>query len=266
MARRAKNKRRNSRRAGNLVPTLKKGLLSRKTLIVLIIAGIFFTCFILVRNYLCNSPEFIVKETQVEGESIANSYLSRELSDVGLDDNIFALSIKNIEKSIKNSYFEIKDIRVERIFPNKLILYVIKRKAIALIGSKYHYPVDEEGMVLKDVSRTRREGLPLIRGIYLTKRDIGKKCASPKLAKSLKLLKELAKSNIPESYDISEIDAAGRKNLSFYIDDGLEIKIGGDNFRNRLKQLGKVLNDPDIDLKGIRYIDLRFKDVVIGPK
>jgi len=265
MARRIKNKRR-TRRAGNLVPTLKKGLFSQKTLIVLIIAGILFTCFVLVRNYLYNSPEFIVKETQVEGEGIGDSYLSRELSDVGLEENIFALSIKNIEKSIKNSHFEVKDIRVERIFPNKLILYIIKRKAIALIGSRYHYPVDEEGMVLKDVSRTRREGLPLIKGIYLTKRDIGKKCTSPKLAKSLKLLEELARSNISESYDISEIDAAGRKNLSFYINDGLEIKIGGDNFRNRLKRLEKVLNDPDVDLKGVRYIDLRFKDAVIGPK
>lgn len=245
---------------------IKRNLPSRKVLIILTVAVILCACLILIGKYLYNSPEFIIKEVDVVGEGVTGSYLSEELSHVGLGENIFAINIKDTERSIKNDYFEVKDICVERTFPNRLIFHVNRRKTTALISSGYYYPVDKEGVILKDVSRTGPDGLPVIRGVYLTRRDIGKKCSSPKLVKSLILLEELSKSKILESYNVSIIDAASSNNLSFYIDDGLQIKIGGGSFADRLKLLEKVLDDPDVDLMGIRYIDLRFKDVIIGPK
>lgn len=257
---------RRKRSARGAIPAIKKVLLSRKASVVLIVVVILITCVVLVRNYIYNSPEFIVKEIELRGDGVEDSHLSEELSNKAVDENIFSVNINRIARSIKDDYFEVKNISVERIFPDKLVFHVEKRKAIALISSRYYYPVDEEGVILKGGSKNRSGDLPVITGIYLREKDIGRTILNAGLEKSLTLLNELSKSGVSDSYNISSIDADNSRNLSFYIDDGVQIKIGGDDFRARLRNLKKVLEDPEVDLKDIRYVDLRFKDVIIGPK
>ena len=259
-------KRKSKRRARKAVPAAKKILFSPGTLSILIVALILITGFFIARNYFLNSPDFIIKEVELRGENVPGSYLADELSRMAVSENIFAVNLKDIENSVKRDYFEIKDIHVKRILPDKMVFYVERRKAIALLNSKQYYSVDDEGMILKDASENRLERLPVIKGINVREKDIGKRLISPAWGKVRELLEELSKTGIAESYDISQIDAANSGNLSFYIDDGLQIKIGGEDFKKRLGDLKRVLSDPEIDSSDISYIDLRFKDIVIGPK
>ena len=46
----------------------------------------------------------------------------------------------------------------------------------------------------------------------------------------------------------------------------MEIKIGNNHFIERLKILDQTLKTLALDTAKIRYIDLRFDDVVIGPR
>ena len=48
--------------------------------------------------------------------------------------------------------------------------------------------------------------------------------------------------------------------------DGIEIRIGNNHFIERLKILDQTLRTLALDAAKIRYIDLRFDDVVIGPR
>jgi len=259
-------KRKSKRPSRKVAPAAKKVLFSPRRISILIVALILATGLFIVRNYFLNSPDFIIKEVELRGENVPGSYLADELSRMAVDENMFAVNLKDIESSVKRDYFEIKDIHVKRIFPNKMVFFIERRKAIALLSSKQYYSVDDEGMILKDVSKNRRERLPVIKGIHVREKDIGKRLISPAWGKAQKLLEELSKTGIAESYDISQIDVANSRNLYFYIDDGLQIKIGGEDFKKRLRNLKRVLSDPEIDSSDIRYIDLRFKDIVIGPK
>jgi len=260
-------KRKSRKRRQKAQPAARKRIvISRKAIVALVVLLILGTCFMLVRNYLLNSPEFIVSEVELRGEGLTDSYLYTELVRKGADENIFSVDVRDIEHSIKSGYFEVKDLRVEKVLPDKLIFHIDKRIPIALIGSRYYYPVDADGMILKSMGKRMREGLPLIRGINVDERDVGKVFDSVKLVRSLELLRELSASGLVETFDITSIDAASSRNLSFYIDGGVEVKMGGNNFKDRLINLKKVLGDPEIHLADIRYIDLRFKDVVVGPK
>jgi cell division protein FtsQ len=239
---------------------------SRKIIVTVGSIVVVVVFLVLVRNYFHRSDAFTIQDVSLKGEGVAGSYLAGELSRIGVGQNIFLTDIKRIETSIKRDYFDVKDIRVQRIFPNKLIFFVEKRKPIALIKSSYYYPVDEEGIVLREVSSSIQEPLPLIEGIHVGRRDVGRRKSSKRLTKALHLLEVMKIAGIFENHNVSKIYAPNSSNLSFYIDDGLQIKIGGEKFQERLNVFKKTLRESDIKLREIAYIDLRFKDVVIGPK
>jgi len=69
-----------------------------------------------------------------------------------------------------------------------------------------------------------------------------------------------------QEHEIHMVDVSDEKNLSLYIEDGIEIKIGGEKFRERLNRFNKTFESGKVDKNRIRYIDLRFGDVIIGPK
>ena len=89
---------------------------------------------------------------------------------------------------------------------------------------------------------------------------------NPKIRNAFLLLDALDESSTLSDYTVTAIDVSSYRNLSFYLENGIEVKIGGEDFPNRLKKLKITLANPDLDKENIKYIDLRFKGVVIGPK
>ena len=69
------------------------------------------------------------------------------------------------------------------------------------------------------------------------------------------------------AYILKVVDIADPGNLSFFFDDvNIEIKIGNEDFRNRLDVLVTVLEQISMDIDKFKYIDLRFEDPIIGPR
>jgi cell division septal protein FtsQ len=109
--------------------------------------------------------------------------------------------------------------------------------------------------------------MPVISGIsigFLEKE--GRKIDSKNLKLALSLLSEIKRSRFARDYAIASIDASDAANLSFYLANGLEIRIGCEQFRERLNKLRKVLKDPRLATDRIKYIDLRFEGASIAPK
>jgi hypothetical protein len=89
---------------------------------------------------------------------------------------------------------------------------------------------------------------------------------SRRINEALTLLKEITSSGILDTHTLVEIDIASIRNAIFFLEDGLEIKIGHEDYAKRLDNLKGVLGDPKLKTVDIMYIDLRFKEPVIGPK
>jgi len=83
---------------------------------------------------------------------------------------------------------------------------------------------------------------------------------------ALLLLREIKKTRFIRAHTLMKIDVSDRRNVSFYIEDGLEIKIGDSNFKTRLDALDGALASINIDDDRVKYVDLRFDDVVLGTK
>ena len=84
--------------------------------------------------------------------------------------------------------------------------------------------------------------------------------------KAVKLADIIKQSRILRGHWLTHIDISDPNNFSLLVDGQIEIRIGGGHFMERLKILDQTLKSVMLDSSKIRYIDLRFDDVVIGPR
>ncbi len=233
-------------------------------LLLLSIAGL---CLFTYRM-LYRSDYFIVKEARIEWYGSEPSMRPYEaLLNTGVGRNIFNVDIDSESKSILAEYPEIKGARITRNFPDRLTLTIEPRLAIAQVGERSFFLVDREGVILSGMQDSIREDLPVISGIgWKAFRKVGQRESSSRMARVLLLLDAANETGFTKNHSISRIDASDYRNVSFFIDDGLEIKIGRSNFKERLGSLERTLVSISLDRDDIKYVDLRFNDVVLGTR
>ena len=228
------------------------------------------TAFTGIKNFLYRSDYFRLKAIDIEDAFLDDrsiSSISAHLINLYKDRNIFRLNLKYIEEYLRTSNPDTKEIVVSIKPPDTLAIKMKSRKPIAIVRGERYYPIDEDGVVLSGLQVVSFKDLPVIEGVDVAP---GAKKAARNSSKNLKfaidLIKELKRSVFIARYGVDTIDAGNPKNLSFYLRNGVEIRIGFENFRERLVMLDNTLRDPRLLLDRIMYIDLRFKDVIIGPK
>jgi cell division septal protein FtsQ len=153
------------------------------------------------------------------------------------------------------------------MLPDKLSVSLKYRKPVAVIRNDRMMAVDDEGFVLPSIDTTPLSGLVFIDGIRVKRDGNNVKAVSPKnLALALGLLKAIVASKTISAQGVASIDASKITSLSFYFKNGVEIKIGCENFDRRIGLLESTLKDPRLAIDRVKYIDVRFEEVVIGPK
>jgi cell division septal protein FtsQ len=232
-------------------------------LIFLVVVLLLFRAFIHGSNY------FDLRHVDTKG--IQDRALSRSIGSEILKNNrgknVFDINIQAIAKYLAFKYQDAKDVSVVRSLPDKLTIIFRFRVPVALLADGKNYPVDREGYIVLNVDEKAVKDLPVISGIESRYEErIGRKNASKNLISALELLKEIRGARFMSKHRLIRIDARDVKGLAFFIDDGLEVRIGNENLKERLSVLRKTLGDPRVIVSRIRYIDLRFEDVVIGPK
>lgn len=237
--------------------------------VVLIVIG--FGIFGWLRAIARESPYFKINRIEIAiiGRVPLTNNTIRELLSIHKGRNMFDVDLKATRNYIVANYPEIREVVINRVLPNKLVLTVKPRKPVAQI-SMYSgfYLVDVEGVVIPGVRGLALEGLPIINGAdpRFISTNVGKRFNYMGLKRALKLLEIIKQMRFSQDHEIHMIDITDEKNLSLYIEGGIEIKIGGEDFGERLEMLNKTFNAGRLDKNQIRYIDLRFGNVVIGPK
>lgn len=179
--------------------------------------------------------------------------------------NIFTVDLKKESVYISELYSAYKKIRLSRILPNYLRVDFVKRKPQAYI-KLYKYLCVDEDLVLFDMPDKMAEpDLPLITG--LETKIFGPKGGSKynisELALAIDIIKEAKMNRTLKDYKIKIVNVPNINNASFFISEGLEIKIGAGDIKNKIDILGNLLIQAKKELVNIKYIDLRFKEAVI---
>ncbi|MDO8436438.1 MAG: cell division protein FtsQ/DivIB [bacterium] len=229
-----------------------------------------FTMLLLVKAFLYNSDYFKLKSVETKSSFIDHGtaeWINNEMLRLYKDKNVFKINLKNAARMVQASYPDSKEVDVRIALPDKLLISLKFRRPVALIRDERYYPIDEEGYVLPSVDARSLKELPVILGVdvrYDARR--GRRNTSRNLDLALSLLKAVKKFKFLDEYGVNTINADDVKNMTFYLKTGTEIRIGPEDFEGRLSRLEKTLKDQRLVFDKIKYIDVRFKDVIIGPK
>ena len=245
-----------------------KDVIMSKAMTILVVVLFLIFAAMLVKAFLHKSDYFKLRAVDIKASFLdprAASSISNRVFNAYRSMNVFNINLKYIAQNIQNSYGDVRDVVVSISLPDKLAISLKLRRPVALIKSGKFYPVDEDGVILPGGSRVDAlNDLPVISGLDIRTINSNLTCRNLKL--TLKLLGEIRLTRSLSPLGVASISVYDPRNMSFCLKNGIEIRIGQENFRERLNLLGKALRDSRLVLDNIRYIDVRFKDIIVGPK
>jgi len=237
---------------------------------LLLVASLFIAISFGIRAMILNVPYFMVKEIRItKGKLTAyntDAFKKHELLKKVKGESIFKVNIEKIAVVLKKEHPEFKTLKVNRIMPNIIGLELEVRVPLVMVKYNNYYPVDSDGVLLSP--DTKVDGtLPVIIGLeFLKKPKVGEKVESKQLKSVLQAYKILRSANVIKKYGIKGIEVSNIKNLVIYLGNNLEVRIGEGKLADELKKLENVLKDSKVDKNNLRYVDLRFEDVVLGTR
>jgi len=241
---------------------------SVKVISFAVIGGVFILLAWTVKEIFTKTDFFNIRDIKLVGARSDDVNLPKEkLIQMVKDTHIKDVDLSSFHKRLMSLTPQIKQATVIKEYPNRLLIKVTRRKPIAQIGAVQYYLVDKDGLVFSRSYSVPQESLPIIKGLDVNiSKYTGRKCNSQKLRQALNLVMVMYNTRFNFRHEVVIVDASDRKNILFYIEDGVEVRIGSDNFNKRLNLLSKTLQEAKPDLSRVKYIDTRFDGIVIGPR
>ena len=205
-------------------------------------------------DLILRSPYLAVRETVVRGCKELTEKEILTMAAVRPSANIIAVNPDAIARRIRSNPW-ISDVFIGREFPDRLIIVIRERTAVALLQREGGlYLLDGDGSPFKKLESGDEASLPVLTGFVS-----GGRTNEPLVKQSISLLNYLAGSNgRPDIGTISEVHGNETFGLSLFTDRGLCLQLGFDGFESKFQRLTPVMADLDRkNLKvGFLLIDL----------
>lgn len=142
---------------------------------------IFFIGSIWGLNYFYNSSYFKIKDIQVEGNLYYSSDEVTDLISNIIGTNIFEVDKKKVEDIISGGLVQLKEVALNKIFPDNIIIELEERKPYLKIGYRNDiFIMDDEGLVIGKINpgdEEKYEDLLLVWNVAKQSVGIGEKIA-----------------------------------------------------------------------------------------
>jgi cell division protein FtsQ len=236
------------RRAGGVIRELGRVILL--TGIITVIA----TALLIGYDWIIRCPYLTVRETVVRGCKELTEKEIMTLAAVRPSANILAVNPDAIARRIRSNPW-IREVSVGREFPDRLVIVVRERTAVALLqGEGGLTLLDSNGASFKKLDSGDEANLPVLTGFVS-----GGRTNEALIKNALALLTYLEGAKVtPTIGAVSEIHGNDTFGLSLFTDTGLCLQLGFDGFESKFQRLTPVIADLDRkNLKvGFLLIDL----------
>jgi cell division protein FtsQ len=194
-------------------------------------------------------PLFLLKNIKIKGASqLPEAEILKKIYPY-LSSSIFTTDMEKVKDAITAHAF-VKDVRVKRVFPFSILIDVKERVPSALwVGSAGDIRVlDEEGSPYRGLSKGPTNGLLVI--------NAGEKSAARSIFREVS---QWDREGIVKRDSLSEVMYREGNMTLFSLDDGVEIILGKEDQKDRLKRAIAVLDDAKKRGLLIKCIDARFE-------
>jgi cell division protein FtsQ len=213
-------------------------------------------------RWLLTTQRFAVARVEVRGASRMSPEQVMAAAAIPRGTNIFRLDTADVIDRIE-ALPEIRRADVVRELPNRVVISVEERRPFTLVhGGRLHW-MDEEGRLLGTSPSAVSSPLPVISGLTADELASMRTSPGPKARAAIAVIRALIRSG-GLTAEISEIDMSRREGPVLYTIDGVEVRLGNEDWEERLQRLEGVL--AQVATQDVRAVDLRFRDQVVFQK
>jgi cell division protein FtsQ len=211
-------------------------------------------------HWLLTTQRFAVASVEVRGVSRVPADQILAVAAIPRGTNIFKLDTLGVIDRVE-SLPEVRRADVVRELPDRVVISVEERRPFTLVhGGRLHW-MDEEGRLLGASPEAVAPPMPVISGLSADELASMRASPGPKARAAIGVIRALLRSGTGLTAEISEIDMSRREGPVLYTIDGVEVRLGTEDWDERLARLEGVLTQ--IATQDVRTVDLRFRDQVV---
>jgi cell division protein FtsQ len=245
-------RRRRSRTRARLTPRL--GLLLVALLLTAgVAAGV---------RWLLVSPRFALAAVDVRGAHRVPVDRIVEAADLPAGISIFAVDPRAVVARVE-ALPEVRRAEVIRALPNRMTIVVEERRPFTLLHTGRLHWVDEEARAIGEERHAVVPPVPLITGLTEAEVSAMRTAPGPKAQVAIAVIQTLLRSGSSLTEEIAEVDVRRDDGPVLYTIDGIEIRLGNEDWSDRLARLEGVLAQVARDEAPVSVVDLRFRDQVV---
>jgi cell division protein FtsQ len=242
------------RRRARRVPDLAR--VARVALVLVVVAGVILGAV----HWVTTSPRFAVSSIDVRGASRVPVARILDAAAIAPGANLWTIDGRAVVARIEG-LAEVRRADLVRELPNRVTIVVEERRPFTLVHAGRLHWMDEDGRVLGEESRAVAPEVPVISGLSEDELASMRTSPGPKARAAIALIRALLRSGSALTAEISEIDMSRAEGPVLYTVDGVEVRLGAEEWDERLARLEGVL--AQVATQDVNGVDLRFKDQVV---
>ena len=223
------------------------------------VAGLAAT-LLLVAHWALTSPRFAVTAVEVRGASRVPPQRILEVSGIVHGANLWRVNPEHVRARLEELP-EIRRADVVRELPNRVSIVVEERRPFTLVHAGRLHWLDEEGRILGEEPHAVAPEVPVISGLSEEELAGMRTAPGPRARQAITLIRALLRTGSTLAAEISEIDMSRPEGPVLYTVDGVEVRLGTEEWEERLARLEGVL--AQAATQDVRGVDLRFRDQVV---
>lgn len=192
------------------------------------------------RTWALTSPTFALEMLEVSGHGRATEEQLVRLSGLRQGDNLFALDVSEIEKTVE-AHPWVAEARIARRFPRRVAIEVVEHEPVVLVALGHLYYADARGEVVKRYAPGEREQLPVVTGLTREAVETDDPGARARLLEAIGFAAAYRGAFGERAPRLSEIHLDPALGLSFTVDgDEATVVMGRPPWERRLERLASV--------------------------
>jgi cell division protein FtsQ len=211
-------------------------------------------------RWVTTSPVFAVAAVDVRGASRLPVDHILTVAGIAPGANLWSVDTHEVSSRLEDMP-EIRHADVIRELPNRVTIVVEERRPFTLVHAERLHWLDEDGRVLGEERRAVSPQVPIISGLSEDELASMRTAPSARARAAITLIRTLLRSGSALASEISEIDMGREEGPVLYTGDGIEVRLGSEDWDERLARLEGVL--AQVATQDVSLVDLRFRDQVV---
>ena len=231
-------------------------------LVGIMVGGVFF-----LKEYCCLNESFNVAHISISPTRFFTKKDILAVAKLRQGENIFSVNIAQAARRLEDLP-RIKRACVTRKLPHTIAVDIVERYEVAQIKLPFrrrYYLIDAKGCVLTPVLKERRKGLIVIEANFSNKSSLrpGDFFNNTFIVNGLAFVEDFQSIKVVKDEKIRAISIDRANEITIELANGIKINVGNasEEIVKKLASLPQVFQGTPRNT--IKYIDLRYKDIVV---